>query len=58
MDRVAGVPLEPLNMWQVPGRNQPLPDDDDPVGSQIPMSQIPPVRFSFPNCATANSQPS
>ncbi|KAL2651886.1 hypothetical protein R1flu_020014 [Riccia fluitans] len=58
MDHVAGVPLEPLNMWQVLGRNQPLPDDDDPIGSQIPMSQIPPVRFSFPNCAIGSLQPS
>ncbi|KAL2635363.1 hypothetical protein R1flu_006842 [Riccia fluitans] len=58
MDRVAGVPLEPLNMWQVPRRNQPLPDNDDLVGSQIPMSQIPPVQFSFPNCAIGSSQPS
>ncbi|KAL2611016.1 hypothetical protein R1flu_022708 [Riccia fluitans] len=58
MDHVAGVPLEPLNMWQVPRRNQPLPDDDDQVGSQIPMSQIPPVQFSFPNCAIGSLQPS
>ncbi|KAL2629330.1 hypothetical protein R1flu_014016 [Riccia fluitans] len=58
MDRVASVPLEPLNMRQVPGRNQPLPDDDDPVESQIPMSQIPLVRFSLPNYAIGSSQPS